>query len=208
MKLKTVNFAVFYLLLTTCSFAQKYPTPTSTSAPTPISDPPTQESIQRLTKEVKTISKSLNTFNERLSTFLESLNKYKGIQLSERQQKLLFGYEVLNQTEQLAATLRKSLIETGEKEATVKRRVAQIDAGLRPENIERSVQFKGTTQTEEVRESNRKILLDERGTLQSVLTEIIQSRLQLIENLRQTEQFIESFRRGFFAQIKDEMSNF
>lgn len=51
---------------------------------------------------------------------MESLYKYTGIQLSEKQQKLFFGDEILNQTEQLAATLRKSLIETGEREATIK----------------------------------------------------------------------------------------
>jgi hypothetical protein len=202
MKLKIISLITFIFLLTTFSEAQ-------TNSPViPRADPPTQESIEQLTKEVRGISKSLTTFNERLNTFLESLNKYKGIQLSERQQKLLFGYEILNQTEQLAATLRKSLLETGEKEATIRRRVAQIDAELRPENIERGVQFKGTTQTEENRESRRKILLDERGSLQNVLSEVIQSRTQLTENLKQTELFADSFRRSLFSQIRNEMNNF
>ncbi len=202
MKFKISSLITMFFLFNTFASAQNNP---QNIIP---SEPPTQESIERLTKEVKNISKSLTTFNERLNLFLESLNKYKGIQISERQQKLLFGYEVLNQTEQLAATLRKSLFETSEKEATIKRRIAQIDAEMRPENVERSVQFKGTTQTEEARESRRKILLEERGSLQSVLSEVLQSRTQLTENLRQTELFAESFRRGLFAQIRNEMTEF
>lgn len=202
MKFKFIFTTIFLLLFSIISNAQNVSqTPNS-------NQPPTQESIELLTVEVKNISKSLDTFNERLNTFLESLNKYKGIQISERQQKLLFGYEVLNQTEQLAATLRKSLIETGEKEATLKRKIAQIDSELRPENVDRGIQLKGTTQAEENRESRRRVLLEERNALQNVLSEAIQSRIQIAENLRQTELFADSFRRSLFNQIRSEMTDF
>lgn len=139
---------------------------------------------------------------------MENLNKYKGIQLSEKQQKLLFGYEILNQTEQLAATLRKSLIETGEREATVRRRIGQIQFDLRPENIERGFQLQGTTKTEEFRENRRRILEDERNTLQNLLSEVVNSRNQIYENLKQTELFAESFRKNLFSQIRKEMTDF
>lgn len=198
---KFILFFVFILIFSAIVTAQNFPAKQA-------SEPPTLETIEKLTKEVSDISKSLATFNERLSLFLESLNKYKGIQLSERQQRLLFGYEILNQTEQLAATLRKSLIETGEREAVIKRRVAQLDVDLRPENVERGIQFKGTTQTEEARDGRRRTLAEERNTLQTLLNEISTSRARLAEELRTTENFAESYKRGLFNQIREEMKNY
>lgn len=82
------------------------------------------------------------------------------------------GYEILNQTEQLSATLRKSLIETGERVETIRRRLGQIQFDLRPDNIEKIIQLQGTTKTEELRENRRLILEDERNTLQNLLFEI------------------------------------
>lgn len=171
-------------------------------------DPKTQQTLENISEELSLVSKSLQTFNQRINEFLESVNKYKGIQLSERQQKLLFGYEILNQTEQLAATLRKSLIESGEREASIKRRLGQIQFDLRPENIERSVQMQGTTKTEEARENRRRTLESERNALQNILNDLEISLSQISDNLRQTELFAQSFRKNLFAQIKDAMEDF
>jgi hypothetical protein len=171
-------------------------------------DEKTQQTLDDISNELTQLTKSLQTFNQRLNDFLESVNKYKGVQLTEKQQKLLFGYEILNQTEQLAATLRKSLIETGEREATIKRRLGQIQFDLRPENIERSIQFQGTTKAEEARENRRRTLENERNTLQNLLFEVENSRNQISENLREAESFAQSFRKSLFAQIRNAMEDF
>jgi hypothetical protein len=171
------------------------------------SDARTEQTLENISDELRQVSKSLQTFNQRLTEFLENLNKYKGIQLSEKQQKLLFGYEILNQTEQLAATLRKSLIETGEREATIKRRLGQIQFDLRPENIDRSVQFQGTTKAEEAREIRRRTLENERNTLQTLLFEVENSRNQISENLREAESFAQSFRKSLFNQVRNAMED-
>ena len=193
-------FAVV-LFFSTCAFAQTAPVVVR-------NEEKTQQTLEDISNELTQLTKSLQTFNQRLNDFLESVNKYKGIQLSEKQQKLLFGYEILNQTEQLAATLRKSLIETGEKEATIKRRIGQVQFDLRPENIERTVQLQGTTKAEEARENRRRTLENERNTLQNLLFEIETSRAQISENLQQTELFAQSFRKSLFAQIRNAMEDF
>src|SRR5688572_2609437 len=119
MKIKLLFFCALVLIFSAYSFAQTTPIVVK-------NDKKTQQTLEDISTELSQLTKSLQTFNQRLNEFLESVNKYKGIQLSEKQQKLLFGYEILNQTEQLAATLRKSLIETGEREATIKRRIGQV----------------------------------------------------------------------------------
>src|SRR6187402_2401799 len=123
MKIKLLFLCAFVLLFSIYTFAQNTPIVVK-------NDEKTQQTLEDISNELTQLTKSLQTFNQRLNEFLESVNKYKGIQLSEKQQKLLFGYEILNQTEQLAATLRKSLIETGEKEATIKRRIGQVQFDL------------------------------------------------------------------------------
>ncbi|HEY0459640.1 MAG TPA: hypothetical protein VGC97_10920 [Pyrinomonadaceae bacterium] len=201
MKTNLLFLFSFVLLFSTHTFSQTAPIIVK-------NDEKTQQTLEDISNELTKLTKSLQTFNQRLNDFLDSVSKYKGIQLSEKQQKLLFGYEILNQTEQLAATLRKSLIETGEREATIKRRIGQIDFDLRPENIERSVQIQGTTKAEEQRETRRRTLENERNTLQTLLLELSNSRSQISENLREAELFAQSFRKSLFAQIRNAMEDF
>jgi hypothetical protein len=171
------------------------------------SDEKTQQFLETISTELTQLTKSLQIFNQRLNEFLESISKYKGVQLTERQQKLIFGFEILNQTEQLAATLRKSLVETSEREATIKRRIGQIQSDLRPENIERGIQFQGTTKAEEARENRRRTLEAERNTLQNLLFEVEASRSQISENLKEAEAFAQSFRKSLFAQVRNSIEN-
>ena len=199
--MKFVFLFALVLFFSTYAFAQTAPIVVK-------NDEKTQQTLEDISTELTQLTKSLQVFNQRLNDFLESVNKYKGIQLSEKQQKLLFGYEILNQTEQLAATLRKSLIETGERKATIERRIGQVQFDLRPENIERTVQLQGTTKAEEAREIRRRTLENERNTLQNLLFEIETSRAQISENLQQTELFAQSFRKSLFAQIRNAMEDF
>lgn len=201
MKNRSFFFAVVFFLCSSILLAQ------NSQKNIPASEPQAQQSLETISTELQNISKSLEVFNQRLNEFLASLNKYKGIQLSERQQKLLFGYEVLNQTEQLSATLRKSLIETGEREATIKRRLSQVEFDLRPENIDRSIQLLGTTKAAEARENRRRTLETEQNDLRNLLAEVQTNRAQVLENLRQTENFARSFRQNLFTQIQNAMTD-
>jgi hypothetical protein len=104
--------------------------------------------------------------------------------------------------------LRKSLIENGERKATIKRRLGQIQFDLRPENIERSIQYQGTTKAEEARQNRRRTLENERNTLQNLLFEVENSRNQISANLREAESFAQGFRKSLFAQIRNAMEDF
>lgn len=201
MKINLLLFCFLVLFLSPSGFSQTAPIIVK-------NDEKTQQTLDDISFQLTQLTKSLQTFNQRLNEFLENVNKYKGVQLTEKQQKLLFGYEILNQTEQLAATLRKSLIETGEREATIKRRIGQIQFDLRPENIDRSIQLQGTTKAEEARENRRRTLENERSTLQNLLLEVETSRGQISANLRDAEQFALSFRKSLFAQIRNAMGDF
>lgn len=191
--------SLFAIALIVVVFAFPTFAQTSTIAQT---DPQTLGSIAA---DLRSVSKSLETFNLRLDTFLGSLNKYKGVQLSEKQQKLLFGYEVLNQTEELAGTLRKSLADTVEREVIVRKRLGEIQLAQQPENIDRAFQTLGTTKTDELREGRRRALEEERSILTTLLNDLSASRGRLSEKLRQAETFAESFRQSLFNELGAEI---
>ncbi len=87
--MKLLLHCAFVLLFSSHSFAQAAPIVVK-------NDEKTQQTLEVISTELTQLTKSFQTFNQRLNDFLESVNKYKGIQLSEKQQKLLFGYVILN----------------------------------------------------------------------------------------------------------------
>ena len=81
------------------------------------------------------ISKSVQNFNNVIKEMLEKLMVGKDLQLSERQQKLLLGFEASNRAEQRVEILQKFQIELTQKEGEVKSRLGQVDEASFPGNI-------------------------------------------------------------------------
>src|SRR5687767_5143108 len=111
-----------------------------------------------ISQEIVKISRSLETFNKNVKAFLEQFALTNGNQLSEKHQKLLLGFEILNKSEQRLEILQKFQIELVEKESALKTRLAQIEIEIRPESIDRNVAFAGTTKTDELRDTRRQYL--------------------------------------------------
>ncbi|MCA1625362.1 MAG: hypothetical protein LC768_05400 [Acidobacteria bacterium] len=164
-------------------------------------------SIENISVEITKISKSLQTFNKRIKDLLEQFALNKGNQLNEKQQKLLFGYEILNRAEQRLEILQKFQIELAEKEASIKTRLAQIEQEIKPESIDRNVTFIGTTKTDEMREGRRRTLEAERGSLQTLFSQIRQNLIQTSSELRQAETLVTHLRRKILPQVEMEISN-
>jgi len=138
---------------------------------------------------------------------LEKLTVGKGMQLTERQQKLLLGFEVLNRAEQRVEILQKFQIELTQKEGEVKTRIGQVEEASFPDSIERSIAVIGTTRGEEMREGRRQILDSERKSLQNLLAQIRRNLLQTNEELRQAEILVNTLRRKILPQIESEISD-
>ena len=129
------------------------------------------------------------------------------MQLTERQQKLLLGFEVLNRAEQRVEILQKFQIELTQKEGEVKTRIGQVEEASFPDSIERSIAVIGTTRGEEMREGRRQILDSERKSLQNLLAQIRRNLLQTNEELRQAEILVNTLRRKILPQIESEISD-
>ena len=168
--------------------------------------PTNPEPVENISKEITKISKSLESLNEKLKNFTETFSSNQGLRLSERQQRLLAAFEYLNRAEQRLATLQILKINLTEKQSSVKVKIAEIDDGLRPESVDRSVALRGTTNAEELRSNRRQLLTREKSELTALLGEIQNTINETNFEIRQTENFLKNIRQRIFPEIEKDLS--
>lgn len=163
--------------------------------------------LHNISQEITKISKSVQNLNNGLKEWIDKFMVGKGMQFTERQQKLLLGFEVLNRAEQRVEILQKFQIELTQKEGEVKTRMGQVQEAAFPDSIDRSIAMIGTTRGEEMRENRRQNLDSERKSLQILLAQIKSNLQQTNEELRQAENFVNTLRRKILPQIEREISD-
>lgn len=203
--MKTAIYVLIFLMANALgTIAQTIQPDTTGSQP---NNYPPADSLQNISQEITKISKSVQNFNNNIKELLEKLMVGKGMQLTERQQKLLLGFEVLNRAEQRVEILQKFQIELTQKEGEVKTRLGQVEEASSPDSIDRSIAVIGTTRTEEMRQGRRQTLNSERQILQNLLAQIRRNLSQTNEELRQAEIFVNNLRRKVLPQIEAEISD-
>lgn len=164
------------------------------------SDPMTSIAI-----DLRKISGSVQMLSERMKSFVDKFEKVGGLTLTEKQQRLVLGMEMLIRAEQRVATLQKSVIELTEKLNQSRSRLSQVESDLRPRNIDRSVALEGTTEAEELRESRRQRLQAERLSLSQLVQQIQGDVAEATDNLREAQALAGRLRRLILPQIEREM---
>jgi hypothetical protein len=159
--------------------------------------------MDNIARELTVISRSVKTLNENMKLFLEKLGGEPG---TDRQQKILIGLQILNQAEQRLATLQKSQIELVEKQVPTRARIIQIDQDLRPESVERSATFLGTTRTEEFRDNRKRSLETERASLQTLLLQIESTLAQTSGEVREAQVLVSRLRKQFLPLIEQQLT--
>lgn len=128
----------------------------------------------------------------RLSRQVESLTDK--IDQIEGQQRTLVDLERLSRAEQRAESFRAQLRDVQAKEADLQSRLEQIEYDIKPENIERSTAFNGTTRPDEVRETRRRQLENERTRIRSQLDLMYTSRTRLESAIALADTEVERLR--------------
>lgn len=161
--------------------------------------------IQRIAVEMTTVSKNVADLNKSLKDFVAKFEKVGGVSLSEKQQRLVFGLELLVRTEERVAILQKFQVDLTEKLGQNRARLAQIELDLRPESIDRSTNFEGSTRTVEIRENRRAALLAERASVSSLVSQIQQNLNEASEALREAQSLAYRLRRSLLPEIEREI---
>lgn len=138
-----------------------------------------------------------------LSTRVKRLEADKADAYEQKQKRVLMNLDILTRAEQRSESLRKQLFDMMEKESAVKTKLDQIEEDIRPEVIERRVQFAGSMHPEDVREMRRKSLDAERRNLQQLLTDIQSTRSTLAANLEKADSLVDRLRTKLEKEIDD-----
>ena len=166
---------------------------------------PPADPLAAASMDLAKIARSVQTLSATLQAFVDKFEKVSGITLTEKQQKLIMGMELLTRTEQRVITLQKSQIELTEKLNSTRTRLSYVETELRPRNVTNSTAYAGTTETEELRESRRYKLERERTTLSQLETQIQGNLADTGNTLRDAQALAERLRRTFLPQIEREL---
>jgi predicted nucleic acid-binding Zn-ribbon protein len=131
---------------------------------------------------------TVNRLSRQVDKLTDKINQIEG------QQRALVDLERLSRAEQRAEGFRAQLRDVQAKEADLQSRFEQIEYDLKPENIERSASFYGTTRPEDVRDARRRQLENEKSRVQSQLTLLQTSRIRLESAIALADTEVERLR--------------
>lgn len=118
-------------------------------------------------------------------------NKLTEMQEDDRYQ---LDMERLTRAEQRAEQIRSQLIDTQSKMADLESRLDQVEYSLKPENIEKATQGMGTLHPEEVRESRKKQLENEKSRLVAQLKILETSKNRLETSVANADAEVDNLR--------------
>ena len=176
----------------------------TTSAQNPGPDP----MMVSLSIEIGKISRSVSLMSEKISAYVDKMDKAPttgGSSATERQQKIAAGIQLLANAEQLLIVRQRFQIELVEKQGSTRTRLAQVERDVMPGSIDRSVQYEGTTKTEELRETRRSALTAERASLQTVLAQITSTLVDTNESVREAQSLVNRLRRQYIPELEREI---
>jgi hypothetical protein len=126
--------------------------------------------------------------------------------LTEKQQRLLMAFEVLNRSEQRLVNLQKLKLELSEKQTTFRLQLARINDDSLPESIDRYVSTRGTTNAEQIRDIRRQALLKEKFEITTLLNDMSRDLENINHEIRQMENLLRTIRQRLFPEIEKEIS--
>lgn len=183
----------------------------STQAVFPPAAPDTSrlaETVENISREMTNINKSVENLNKSLTNFFGNFSSNQGLKLTERQQKMLYAFEILNRAEQRLANLQKLKLDLTEKQTVIRLQNARITDDLLPESVDRYVATRGTTNAEQLREIRRQALSREKYELSQALNDIQRSLQETNTEIRQTENFLRTVRQRVFPEMEKELADF
>ena len=163
-----------------------------------------QVSDQAVLAELRNISRSVASLVEGVKASVEREPVRPG-GLTEKQQKMVLSMDMLVRSEERVANFQRLQVDLVERLNENRTKLAQVEVDLRPLSIDRSVQFEGTTQTEELRDSKRTRLRAERTTLVSLITQIQSTLNETQESLNDALAQTFRLRRAVLPQIEREL---
>jgi len=164
-----------------------------------------KESLEFIAGDIQSIALSLKNLNKDIVKAYGTLSSSLGLSLTEKQQKLLVSFEILNRAEQRLGNLQKLRIDLIQKQNAVASEISKVNIDLNEERIQRSVALEGTTDAEGLRDKRRQALTRQKSNLKRLLNEINKELISTKKQYDQTIYLVERIRWRLFPAIFKEL---
>ena len=177
----------------------------------PVQNPPVYRSadaVENISNDVARTARAVESLSRSWAEFTKSFSSNQGLQMEERERKLILALEVLNRFEVSQANMLKLKLDLVERQNRTGRQLATVIDNLLPQSIDRFVAMRGTTDAENIREIRRTALTKEHRDL-TLLTGQINRELYTVENdLLRMEQQIKTLRNQIFGEAARQLADF
>ncbi len=194
MKFRATLLGIICFLSVASVFAQQQPIATS-------------EQIEKISRDMSKVANSVDELNKQMKKFFETFSTNQGLRLSEKQQRLLFAFEILNRAEQRLTTLQILRLTFAEKQTILRLKLAEITDDSLPQSIDRYVALRGSTNVEQLKQIRRQALEREKSELTNTLNELQNNISETDNEIRQIQQFLRNIRQRIFGEINNELSD-
>lgn len=167
----------------------------------------TDEQIEKISRDMSKVVNSVEDLNKQMKEFFKTFTTNQGIKLSDKQQKLLFAFEILNRAEQRLSTLQTLKVALAERQSATRLTIARINYDLIPESVDKYVAVRGgSTNAEQLRQSRRQALEKEKYEMTKLLSELDDSVDQINAEMAQLQMFLRNVRQRIFGEINNEIN--
>lgn len=143
-----------------------------------------------------------------MKEFFGTFTTNQGIKLSDKQQKLLFAFEILNRAEQRFSILQTLKVSLAERQSATRLTIARINDDLLPESINKYIAVRGgSMNAEQLRQSRRQALEKEKYEMTKLLNELNDNIDQISAEMAQLQIFLRNIRQRIFGEINNEIND-
>ena len=186
------------------------PTAAQTAVPVTAAQPlyRSVDPIENISNDVAKTARAVESLSRSWAEFMKNFSSNQGLQMEERERKLILALEVLNRFEVSHANMLKLKLDLVERQNRLGRQLATVTDNLLPQSIDRFVALRGTTDAENIREIRRIALTKEHRELTQMLGQINRELITVETDLLRMEQQIKTLRNQVFGEAARQLGDF
>lgn len=175
------------------------------------STPPTYRSpdaVENISNDTARMARAVEALSRSWGEFTKTFSTNQGLQLDDKQKRLILALEVLNRLEASLSNMQKLRFDLTERQTNATSRIAQLTDDLLPENIDRWVSMRGTTNAETLRNERRQSLTRQLREWQNLLIQVTRELESTLVEARRTELQVRGLRDRVFAEAERQLADF
>lgn len=195
------NFVIFCVM----GLATFTPIQAQLSQSAPAYNP--NDPLTRISDDVARTAKAVEALARSWGEFTRTFSSNQGLQLDERQQKLILALEVMNRLEVSMANMQKLRHDLTERQSGVRLKISSVTDDLQPQSIEKYVALRGTTDAEGLRVIRRQTLEREYRELNQLHQQIVREIASTDAEIRRLEVQLRALRNQIFGEAERQLAD-